>query len=141
MKINWKQLMIAYVIGILTMFIIGLTTAFLNNPISLLVISILCLSIPGFFYFNKNKCEFNDAIKISAIFGFTLMLIYFLILIIPLSIVYGLTIGSFPDFITISKEVNWGAMVFELIAYGIGFTIITVIAYWIDKHYLSKPKK
>jgi hypothetical protein len=71
MEMNWKDLILTFVIAFL-LFIVWfwfMNTVYPHICLNMVFISLL-LMVPGLFYFQRNPCSMRSALAVSIIFGF-----------------------------------------------------------------------
>ena len=132
MKINWKDFVLMYPIGIIMSIIGGaLMLGTGNQSLALLTVGVLMV-IPGLFYFYRNSHLWKEAAGISALFGFTFIPAYFVLIIIPLGLISNFLVSEIDW--TAFGLIDWGMVVFELVKEGIMFSVTTMIGYLLVKH-------
>jgi hypothetical protein len=131
-----------YIFGIVSLLLAGIIVGFFddNNVILGLMIVPIALMIPGLIFFNRNILEIKDGLLLSALFGFTLTPVYFIVLVVPLSILEAFLFKPANSALLL-PGVNWMALVVELVVMGILFTIPTMLSFLICKYVIRNTSK
>lgn len=137
MKINWKDLALVYILWIVMAMLGALVLLFFQaTPVFGLILRILLLIIPIGFYFYRNQCELNDAVVLSAVFGFTVIPVFFFIVIIPLAITESFIFTS-PNFIALIPGINFSALLLELLVNGFLSSVLSILSFFGVKYLKS----
>lgn len=137
MKINWKDLSIAFLIGLAVCLIYAI--GFAQNPIgtSLLVelsfLPFMAIVSLGF-YFQRNRTSWSDAVSISFLYGFSL-----LFLIVICVILYAVYLAGLSFVVSRIEQMNLTGIFINIILIGCVNGIIAIIFGCIAKYVVELP--
>lgn len=139
MKINWKDFLFMYPVGVLAyiaLIIIATVLSFMELDVLQLVgvVPALLYLVPGVFYFNRNSQNLKDAFIISILFGFTFWL-FLLLLYMAL-----ISISTSPSELTPGGTFLLPS-ISSMFLLGITFTLITFVPRLVDEVFAWFKKK
>ena len=131
MNINWKDFRQMYFIGVLVLLADMIIGIFAGSSIQPMASFVLFLA-PGLYYFSKNRHDKNDASAASALFGFTMTPVYYMLLLVGSFFTLADLTGSFQtDWAWLFFNMDWIGLMVSLVLSGIILTIITMISWLI----------
>ncbi len=147
MNIRPKDLLLMYVVGAISMIAYGtllqLLPAIGASPLLAMLAFVLFLLIPGGYYFANEEGGIKDAAIVSLLFGITFFPIFFIVILLPLSLLEGALFGFTPDFSSVMAivQTSWQSLLFELLILGLVVAIMSLTSYSIMKAYRKAKGK